>query len=503
MAKGTVDGNTLIASLMDISMRQITNKIAMKRLEFTPVLLLSVCCLLVNPCYADQFVNNTSQLVAAVASATDGDTIQIAPGTYELAAPLEPGTGVTLNGAGITQTVITHTAKWKPSTKALPKGEMRPEDADSSAYLVRLPNKASNITMSNLTLRGPQMHGAIFGVGNQNVRLQHLRIENVLYSGIRCYFMKKSRIHDCEFIGAGGKWKRGGVPGTDGGTSGGAIFATWMHDTEIANNRFSFGDADRRPGKSGGHYGIKGRGGKNIHVHHNTIGVNFSIEFPFEGNEGMEFDHNILHGVVSIPKHAGGTVLKGDQRSFHIHHNYFTTSYAVEFPRNNVEIDHNLFDFEVQQDGGNLISGFGGVASPGPAWFHNNLVNNPGRGVIWNERAFTQLTIRNNHIVTRTTATPRTSGLFGIGGDDFSQTRIVDNIIECRGQARPLLRSEASYGAEIGNNRLTNVSDSDRYKNEATGAKPGLEQPLKFVCGVHGELIVDGWQTGESSKTIR
>ena len=195
---------------------------------------------------------------------------------------------------------------------------------------------------------------------------------------------------------------------------------------------------------------------------------------------------------------AAARFLKEGQRSFHIHHNYFTTSYAIEFPRNNVEIDHNLFDFDVKQDGGNLISGFGGVAALGPAWFHNNLVNNPGRGVIWNERAFTKLEIRNNHIVTRTTATPRTSGLFGIGGTDFTQTKIFDNIIECRGQARPLLRSEPSYGAQVSNNRLTNVSDTDHYKNAMTDAKPGLEQPLKFQCGVHDELSVDGWQTRPS-----
>jgi nitrous oxidase accessory protein len=104
-------------------------------------------------------------------------------------------------------------------------------------------------------------------------------------------------------------------------------------------------------------------------------------------------------------------VLDEGKRSFHIHHNYFTTSYAIEFPRNNAEIDHNLFDFDVEKDGGNLISGFGGKAAPGPAWFHNNLVSNPGRGVIWNERAFTELVVRNNHIITRTTATPRKDGL--------------------------------------------------------------------------------------------
>lgn len=438
-----------------------------------------------------QEVTTSKELAAAVRDRAEGSLILVGPGTFRLDAPLEPKTGMTLKGAGPEETILTHTADWKPSTKALPRGEMRPDEADSHAYLIRLQDKAENITIANLTLRGPHMHGAIFGVRNKNVHLHHLRIDNVLYSGIRTYFMKGGKIHDCEFIGAGGRWKRGGIPGTDGGISGGAIFATWMSDTEIANNRFRYG----RPGRAAGHFGIKGRGGRNIHIHHNTIGVDFSIEFPFEGNEGMEIDHNILRGVVSIPKHGGGAVLKGDKRSFHIHHNYFTTSYAIEFPRNNVEIDHNLFDFYVKKDGGNLISGFGGVASPGPAWFHNNLVSNPGRGVIWNERAFAELVIRNNHIITRTTVTPRREGLFAIGGSDFSKTRIVDNIVECRGLSRPLLRMEAGYGAEIRNNRLTNVSDSDRYANRVTDANPGLEKPLAFQCGAYGELIVDGWET--------
>ena len=40
-----------------------------------------------------------------------------------------------------------------------------------------------------------------------------------------------------EFVDAGGKWKRGGHPGVDGGISGGAMFVTWMTDSEIAHNR--------------------------------------------------------------------------------------------------------------------------------------------------------------------------------------------------------------------------------------------------------------------------
>ena len=60
-------------------------------------------------------------------------------------------------------------------------------------------------------------------------------------------------------------------------------------------------------------------------------------------------------------------------------------------PRNGVEIDHNLFDFDATQDGSNLISSFGNVAATGPTSFHNNLVSNPGRGVIWLNEAYAQL----------------------------------------------------------------------------------------------------------------
>jgi nitrous oxidase accessory protein len=93
------------------------------------------------------------------------------------------------------------------------------------------------------------------------------------------------------------------------------------------------------------------------------------------------------------------------------------------------------------------------------------------------------------------------AGLFGFNGSsDFSTIQITDNIIECIGQTRPLLRSEASYGSTIRNNRLTNVSDTERYENSRTDAEPGLQDPLKFACGVHGELTVDGWKARPSAQ---
>lgn len=442
-------------------------------------------------------VNTTAELVAAVHDAAAGDTIDIAEGTYQLDASLEPKAGITLKGAGIGKTILTHTASWKPSTRTLPDPEMRTKGMDTRAYLIRLQDDADNISVSDMTLRGPQMHGAIFGWHNNHLHLHHLRIEDTLWSGIRTFGMQHAKIHDCEFVNAGGRWKRGGIPGTDGGITGGAIFAIWMKDSEISHNRFLRTQMD----KQDEFYGIKVRQGKRCRVHHNTIEVNFSIEFPFENDEDVEIDHNVCHGTVSIPKHAGGPVPESG-RTFRIHHNWMHNSYSIEFVRNGVEIDHNLFDFDVTKDWGNLISGFGKAAAKGPASFHNNLVSNPGRGVIWINEIYKGLEVRNNHIITRTTTTPRKEGLFGLNKEcDFKTFTIRDNIIECQGQSRPLLRNDESYAATIENNQLTNVADTDRYKNPEADRKPGLQAPLKFKCGVHEEFVVDGWNVEPAAKT--
>ncbi len=438
---------------------------------------------------AVEIIDSSSALVAAVRDGAEGSTVEIGPGTFELDAPLEPKAGMIIKGAGIDKTILTHVATWKPSTKTLPDPEMKTQGMDTRAYLFRLQDKAGSITISDMALRAPQLHGAIFGWENKDLHLHHLRIQDTLWTGIRTFSMKGAKIHDCEFINAGGRWEKG-EPGIKGGITGGAIFPIWMADCEIYDNIFERTQMD----KAREFYGIKGRQGKRCRIHHNTIKVNFSIEFPFENDEDMEMDHNIFHGTISIPKHAGGPV-PASGRTFHIHHNWMLDGYSIEFVRNGVEIDHNLFDFDVQKDGSNLISGFGKAAAKGPATFHNNLINNPGRGVIWISEVFNNLEIRNNHIMTRTTPTPRKDGLFGFNpGCDFKTINIHDNIIECQGEPRPLLRCKESYGSIIKNNTLTNVSDTERYENASMATRAGLEEPLKFECGVHGEFMVDGWK---------
>ncbi len=50
--------------------------------------------------------------------------------------------------------------------------------------------------------------------------------------------MKQANIHGCEFIDAGGRWEKG-EPGVKGGITGGGLFAIWMANSEIHDNRFT------------------------------------------------------------------------------------------------------------------------------------------------------------------------------------------------------------------------------------------------------------------------
>ncbi len=441
-----------------------------------------------------QPVASVEALVAAVAEAKSGAVIELAAGTFKLAQPLDLKTGVTLKGAGIGKTIITHAESWQANPATLPDPETNHEKFDRTGYLIRCANDAKDITVSDLTLTGPRMHGAIFGIANDGLHFHDLRIADFMYNGIRTYSMSRAKIHDCTFVDAGQRWDNG-QPGVKGGLTGGAIFGIWMGDTEIWNNRFLV----TKTAPNEHYYGIKGRQARRVHIHHNTIEAGFSIELPFESDEDVEIDHNILLSAVSIPKYAGGPVPKSG-RTFHLHHNYFRDGYSIEFVRNGVEIDHNLFDFDAASDGGNLISSFGDVAANGPCLFHNNLVSNPGRGVMWINEPFANLEVRNNHIIARTTKEPRMEGLFGFNDkSDFTTFRFSGNIIECVGTARPLFRSDSSGGALVENNRLTNVSDTTRYANKPTGAPAGLEQPLKFACGMNGEMTVDGWKTDKAA----
>lgn len=415
-------------------------------------------------------INDVASLVAAVNNGNNGDTVLVGPGTFKLKEPLMPKSGMSIIGAGENQTTITAASTWQPGVDDLPKKD------DPKAYLFRL-EKTTNVILGNMKLTAGNLHGAIYAKKADGVELHHLHIEDFLWSSIRTFGMNNFKVHDNVFVDAGGKYR----------WVGGALYMNLTNNSEFWNNKMY------RSARSGRNfYGFKGRGGNNLRFHHNDVQVNFSFEFPFENDQGIEIDHNNFTGVISIPKQKGGLVLK-EGLAYHIHHNWLHKSYSIEGPRNAVEIDHNFFDLKTEDDGGNLITNHGGKSAPGPTLFHDNLVRNPGRGLFWSKDVYNQFYFYNNHVKANTLT--RKGGFFRFNpSSDFNTIEIKDNIIENVAEnPRPLMHDGESYAATIENNTFENISDTSAYTNPNTGAKRGLLNPLSFEVGPYGEYAVKNW----------
>ncbi|MEM1252324.1 MAG: right-handed parallel beta-helix repeat-containing protein [Cyanobacteria bacterium P01_H01_bin.21] len=424
--------------------------------------------------------------------ASDQLTIYIPEGTFDLAETVRVNTtDVILKGAGQGRTVLQNADDFRVGTAGLPDEEIDFKSIDQKAYLLYLNRDADDVTVTDMTLTGPNVHGGILSDGTHNLVIKNLELNNFLWSSIRLFSVRDAKIHDNVFIDAGGRVN---------GITGGSIFATYLKSSEIYNNDIS------ESGIRGGEvYGIKGREFRNTRIYNNTISASFAIELPFEHDRFVEIDHNYLDGVVSLPRLGGGGVPK-DGYTFHIHHNYFTRSYALEWARNGVEVNHNVFAFDTDQDNGNLITNFSEKPAKGPTKFHNNLILNPGRGVVWHKSIYNNFSFYNNTVIANETVNSRADGLFGFHEKtDFSTIEIRDNVIEVNGLSRPLMRNQASYDAVIKNNQLSNISDVDSFDNPDTGAPQGVTESLQFRVGANGELAVNGAEirpaAGQRSNT--
>jgi MYXO-CTERM domain-containing protein len=448
----------------------------------------AVAALLLAAAPAHAEVTTVAELVAAVSNGQPGDTVVVAAGTFALTESLRPKAGMKIRGAGAGKTIITNAASWAPGNAGLELDEGAQIDGvDCSKYLINLQRDILDVMVSDLTLLGTAMPGGVCGIASHRLELARLEFKSFLWAGARIFIMEGGKIHNNSFFDAAGKRD------VTTGPSGGSLFLTYFGGTDISGNRFA-----RSPGNDG--YGVKGREARNVRIHDNTIDVFFSIELPFESDHTVEIDHNYLGGAISMPKYAGGDVPTGGY-TFHIHHNYFNTSYSFEYQRNAVEIDHNLFDFSPQDDGGNLIASFDAVpAALGGTKMHNNLIKNPGRGIYWNEGVYNGFAFYNNHVQGQTTVTPRTEGLFDFrparneATTNFSTIEIRDNIIELTGMPRPLMRNPESYAALISNNALTGLSDTASYGNPTADRPRGPLQPLCFRLGADREWTIDGWK---------
>lgn len=453
-------------------------------------------------------VDSVSELVAAINTGANGDTIRIAAGTYQIPASLSPKPGMTVTGAGIGKTILKPAAGWNPYKTGLPYDFAAWQSANGKAHLFNLGGRSEdsayvpwgndNITISHLTIDGmKQLHGALFGWDCSQLVLSHLLVTNFTWCGVRLFASNQVTISDSEFINV-----------TAAGLEGGGIYATWLEDSRITNNQFyhirhgqwyGAGGVD-----AGGFFGIKGHQFRRCRIDHNTIMVNFSVELAFGQDRDVEIDHNVMWGWISIPRWADP--LPAGQSTFHIHHNYFTEDFQIELPRDGVLVEKNLFDFKRERDGGSLFVGWLDQRMVGPVVLRDNLIKDPGRHLlVFYGFPVDNLQIINNHVIAHPTVTPRTGALLELDGrTTWATLQVKNNIFDCTTLPRPLFNTSAAYAGQIENNTFTNVTTSSSMVNPDTGAKRGPREILDFICGAPGnQYRVQQWMVTPFGATQR
>lgn len=450
--------------------------------------------------HAQVQVSTSAELVAAVNNGVAGTTIQIAPGVYEVPSSLLVKSGMTIAGAGAGLTTIRNGPTFQVAPASWYGSDTDFQQGIPSGYLFDLGRDQSNITLRDMTLTGPEVLGGVHASVTNGLTLTGMMFKDFRWSGVRTYICSNVLVSGNTFIDAGGQTVN---PDGSFGVTGGCMFMTYLSNARIENNRFVRTEAS--PDEV---YGIKGREFRNVVIAFNTIRTFFSIELPFENDYYVDIENNYLGGAVSVPKFAGGALppTGSTPYTFRVRRNLFTTSYAIEGPRNGMIVEQNVFLNAINDDGGNTMSSFDPFsetpAVPGPLDFNNNIVINPGRGVFWSDVVWNNLSFRNNHIlVDERIASEFPQGLFGfrvsspaLGGQvtNFGSIAIRDNFVRVVGGPRTLFRSTASYGSAIAGNTLVGVLDAGQFPNPPTGAAAGLQAPLAFAVGVNGEQWVDG-----------
>lgn len=434
-------------------------------------------------------VSTVGQLVAAVNNGSAGDTVMVAAGAYSLTATLSPKARMTIKGAGRDSTILRPASSWTPGL-ATAVEPINWNGVTTSAYFFYLGSNdgVNSVTISDMTMDGQKrLQGAVCGRSIDDLTIHDVYFHDFTFCGVRVIGGTRLVVHSCEFVNMA-------VSGMD--PEAGAVVFAWLSHSEFYNNQFYFATHGVYYGSgvnAGNFYGYKGRGLSDSRIHHNTILVNFSIELPFDDIANVDVDHNNIAGWISIPKYAGGSVPTSGVR-MRVHHNYISSAVVAEYPRNSVEIDHNLLD-NPRSEAGSMLSGWTSELAPGPTRMHDNLIKNLGR-VLADVGLYNGLQFYNNNVNAPANAGATTEVLFIVDGNiDRSSFVFRDNIVNCTGHPRDLLWSDLGAGfTSIENNTLTSVTDQANYANPSTGATRGPLEPLYFTCGAPGNAFcVDQW----------
>jgi hypothetical protein len=165
--------------------------------------------------------SDTSELIRAINDGAQNDTVIVAAGTFELTEPLRPKPGMTIQGAGKGQTVIKNAPSWALRVDNFADSGTDFQSIACNSYLFSLPEKTTNLHITDMTLQGPGVLGAICGILPNGLEIARVEFRSFLWSAVRTFIMENANIHDNEFIDAGG-WN------AKAGFTGGALFLNYV-----------------------------------------------------------------------------------------------------------------------------------------------------------------------------------------------------------------------------------------------------------------------------------
>lgn len=379
-------------------------------------------------------------------NATDPNTIQVGPGEFLCSRPaIVPSNtnifGNGFHGKGDNFSRLVTSTDWQLRDTPC-EGPLEDES------LIVLKKKSSNIRVSGIQLESPEDHRLTGGItmdACSDIKIDTCRFRNFRWFGIHSVVCSDVEIAGCSFRHCSTDKCRHRL---------GQIATKWLKDSTVHHCRIE-------PNPDGGGYGYKGGGHTNVRIHDNTfLPSYFSIESPHENEHGLEIDHNILNGAVSVPKGGPGAdpAKRGFEYAVEIHHNVMTDSYAIEGPRNHLRVHHN--HIHINKPNGRVYSQFGGI-NHGPVRFDHNVIENVDRAIIWVRTGLAQNVTFEANTVFTADAFDRNGALFSAWKADHIDDWIIrDNVIVAAwNRPRRLLQAERGVPDKIRveNNLCINV----------------------------------------------
>lgn len=336
---------------------------------------------------------------------------------------------------------------------ASPDWELRPNPTDGpleDESLLVIKKKSSNVTLYGLQFESPEDHRITGGVTmdqGKQIKVDTCRFKEFRWFGLRAVLSENIEVARCSFQRCSTVRDR---------HRSGQISTKWIKDCSFHHCRIE-------PAKDGGGYGYKGGGHRGVRIHDNTfMPAYFAIESPHENERGLEIDHNIIQGAISVPKPGPGAdpTEEGYKYAVEIHHNVMTDSYAIEGPRNHLRVHHN--HIHINKPGGRVYSQFGGTTH-GPIRFDHNVIENVDRSIVWIRNGLCENLTFEANTVSAADAPERNGFLFSVWTADHIASWVVqDNVfVAAWNQPRAFSRTDRDVPSKmtVKNNLFINVTD--------------------------------------------